>query len=168
MANLYRSRRDRWVSGLLGGLGEYFGISTTALRILTLVSIPFTGGTTIFIYLIAALVISKEPYQPFDPYHNGGWQRGCQGGNNYGFGAGPGSQRGPQGFNEQPPFGGNSYPGGSQQYNGPHNGPQKNAEFASGESSNLDSMMQDIEKKAMKKELEELRQKLAKYEKGEV
>ncbi|MNO42008.1 PspC domain protein [compost metagenome] len=167
MANLYRSRRDRWVTGLLGGLGEYFGISTTALRILTLVSIPFTGGTTIFIYLIASLVISKEPYQPFDPYHNSGWQGGYQGGN--GYGAGPGSQRGPQGYNEQPPFGGYSYPGGSQQqYNGPRNGPHKSTEFGAGDSSNLDSMMQDIEKKAMKKELEELRQKLAKYEKGEV
>ncbi|MNZ63297.1 PspC domain protein [compost metagenome] len=161
MANLYRSRRDRWISGLLGGLGEYFGISTTALRILTLVSIPFTGGTTIFIYLIAALVISKEPYQPFDPYRNGGWQGGYQNGNGYGYGAGPGPQRGPQGYNGQPPYGG-------QQYNGPGNGSHKSTEFGAGDSSNLDSMMQDIEKKAMKKELEELRQKLANYEKGEV
>lgn len=29
-------------------------------------------------------------------------------------------------------------------------------------------MMEDIEKKAMKKELEELKEKLSKYEKGEV
>ncbi len=29
-------------------------------------------------------------------------------------------------------------------------------------------MMEDIEKKAMKKELEELKKKLSKYEKGEV
>lgn len=40
--------------------------------------------------------------------------------------------------------------------------------FGGGEASNLDSMMEDIEKKAMKKELEELRNKLSKYEKGEV
>jgi hypothetical protein len=36
-----------------------------------------------------------------------------------------------------------------------------------GKSDNIDEMMKDIEKKAMQKEIEELRQKLAKYEKGE-
>lgn len=35
-------------------------------------------------------------------------------------------------------------------------------------SSNIDEMMKDIEKKAMWKEIEELRAKVAKYEKGDV
>ncbi|MNE29585.1 PspC domain protein [compost metagenome] len=166
MTRLYRSRRDRWISGLIGGLGEYFGISSTALRILTLISIPFTGGTTLFIYFIAALVISKEPYQPYDPYFNGGWQGGgyqgggMNGGSGYGYGGGqPGPQQGPQAYNEKPGSGGFSY---NTSFSQRGSSPRQE------EPSNLDSMMKDIEKKAMKKELEELRQKLAKYEKGEV
>lgn len=35
-------------------------------------------------------------------------------------------------------------------------------------SSNIDEMMKDIEKKAMRKEIEELRAKVAQYEKGDV
>lgn len=76
MNKLYRSRRDRWISGLLGGLGEYLGVSSWVLRLLMLISIPITGGTTVFIYFIAALVVSKEPYAPYDPYYNGGWPGG--------------------------------------------------------------------------------------------
>lgn len=162
MSKLYRSRRDRWISGLLGGLGEYFGISTTALRILAIISIPFTGGTTIFIYLIAALVVSKEPYPPYNPYYNGGWQGG-------GHGYGPQGPQGPQGYQQgyqgNPQFGGYSHNRNTQP---PHYGQQPNASFNGNNPSNLDSMMKDIEKKAMKKELDELREKLAKYEKGEV
>lgn len=175
MGSLYRSRRDRWFSGLLGGLGEYFGISSTALRILTIISVPFTGGTTIFIYLIASLVISKEPYEPFDPYfHNNGWN-GNGGAGGYGGGmpggpGGPGYGWGPQ-RPPQPPFRGNAH-GANQPYgnNNPYNGNVNagNSGFNGAEASNLDSMMQDIEKKAMKKELEELRKKLSNYEKGEV
>ncbi|MFD3260249.1 PspC domain-containing protein [Paenibacillus lentus] len=150
MGTLYRSRRDRWFSGLLGGLGEYFGISVTALRLLTIISVPFTGGTTIMIYLIASLVISKEPYIPRDPY-GGGWQSSNHGGYGYGNAGNP-QYRDPQ--YADPRYG-------SPQYNDPHY--QKQSAF-SGNESNLDSMMEDIEKKAMEKELEELRRKLSKYE----
>lgn len=150
MGTLYRSRRDRWFSGLLGGLGEYFGISVTALRLLTIISVPFTGGTTIMIYLIASLVISKEPYIPRDPYGSG-WQSSNHGGCGYGNAGNP-QHRGPQ--YADPRYG-------SPQYNDPHY--QQQSAF-SGNASNLDSMMEDIEKKAMEKELEELRRKLSKYE----
>lgn len=143
MGTLYRSRRDRWFSGLIGGLGEYFNISVTALRLLAIISVFITGGTTIVIYLIATLVISKEPYTPRDPYYNGGWQGG--GHHNHGYGN-PGNP-------------GNAYR--DPQYADPRY--QQQSAF-SGSASNLDSMMEDIEKKAMEKELEELRRKLSKYE----
>ena len=160
---LYRSRRDIWISGLIGGLGEYFGISTVALRLLALISIFVTGGTTIFIYFIAALVISKEPYPPQDPYYNGGWPGG---GYNSSYGPKPNDYSDPR-FGARPPYGNsNGTPYGSRppQYGAGAPG----SSFGTTETSNLDSMMEDIEKKAMKKELEELRKKLSNYEKGEV
>ncbi|MED4957570.1 PspC domain-containing protein [Paenibacillus sp. FSL R5-0527] len=164
MNKLYRSRRDRWISGLLGGLGEYLGVSSWVLRLLMLISIPITGGTTVFIYFIAALVVSKEPYAPYDPYYNGGWPGG-------GFGPSYGPRRpddfrDPR-FHDRPPYGGGN--GGAYGNRPPQYGSgAPGAGFSAGGASNLDSMMEDIEKKAMQKELEELRKKLSNYEKGEV
>ncbi|WP_068620164.1 PspC domain-containing protein [Paenibacillus tuaregi] len=175
MGTLYRSRRDRWITGLCGGLAESFGVNVGVLRLLTAISIPFSGGTTILIYLIASLVISKEPYVPYDPYQHGGWQGG-----GYGPGPGPGGYdpRDPR-YNQRPPygnnpFGGNSYNGnpfgGNPFQGGPTSGarPAGSSFRSQEEASNLDSMMEDIEKKAMKKELDELRRKLSKYEKGDL
>ncbi|MNH99669.1 DNA-binding transcriptional activator PspC [compost metagenome] len=179
MGTLYRSRRDRWITGLCGGLAETFGVNVGVLRLLTVVSIPFSGGTTILIYLIASLVISKEPYIPYDPYHQGGWQGGGQ------YGPGPGNydHRDPR-YNQRPPygngqhgnnpfggnpFGGNPFGGNPFQGNPSPGGRPPGSSFKGpDEASNLDSMMDDIEKKAMKKELDELRRKLSKYEKGDL
>lgn len=67
MSRLYRSTRDKVMTGLAGGVSETLGIDSTLFRILLLVSIPFTGGATILVYFVAALVIPKEPtqYNPF-------------------------------------------------------------------------------------------------------
>lgn len=176
MNRLYRSRRDKWLTGLIGGLAEYFGISSTILRILIIICVPITSGAAILIYLIASLVISKEPYQPYDPYYNstGGWNGGGYGG---GYGGNPGGPGGP-GFGGNPGGpGGPGYGYGGPRppqppYQGANQGNSFNgntgAGFGGPPSSNLDSMMEDIEKKAMEKELEDLRKKLSKYEKGEV
>lgn len=69
MSRLYRSTRDKVMTGLAGGLSETLGIDSTLFRILLLVSIPFTGGAVIPVYFIAAMVIPKEPthYNPFGP-----------------------------------------------------------------------------------------------------
>jgi phage shock protein PspC (stress-responsive transcriptional regulator) len=56
---LHRSRDDRYLAGVAGGLGRYFDISPTFFRIgfavLTLV-----GGAGILLYVAAALVIPNE------------------------------------------------------------------------------------------------------------
>ena len=36
MNRLYRSRKSRWFTGLCGGIGEYFGINPTVIRIAAL------------------------------------------------------------------------------------------------------------------------------------
>lgn len=160
MNRLYRSRRDRFVTGLCGGLAESFGINLGILRLLTVIAIPFSGGAIIFIYLIASLVIPKEPYQPpYDPYFNQGWQPG--------YGPGPGSydNRRDRRYSQRPPYGDPF--AGQTPPPPPFSNDERGRRYNSSSESSLDSMMGDIEKKAMKKELEELRKKVAKYEKGE-
>lgn len=159
MTRLYRSTRDKVMTGLAGGLSETLGIDSTLFRILLLVSIPFTGGATILVYFIAALIIPKEPTQ-YNPFGPGPGAPGGPYGGHYG---GPGYGSGPQGPHGQGGYGG---PGGQPGYN-PNPGYNK-ANSYPGQDSGLDAMMKDIEKKALQKEVEELKQKLAKYEKGEI
>lgn len=120
-------------------------VDATLLRLLLVVTTFFSGGTVILLYVIASIVIPKEPglYPPHDPY----------GGS----------------------FGGNyhtsSYPGGS--WNNHKSYSDKQSSYGSGvggstqsSGSSIDEMMKDIEKKALQKELEELRAKVAQLEKN--
>ena len=58
----YRSRTNRSIAGICGGLAEYFGIDATLIRILAFVCI-FAAGATLWLYLILWLVVPYEPQQ---------------------------------------------------------------------------------------------------------
>ena len=57
---LYRSRTDRSIAGICGGLGEFFAIDTTIVRIVTLLLI-FLGGLSIWVYILLWIIIPEEP-----------------------------------------------------------------------------------------------------------
>jgi phage shock protein C len=56
---LYRSRTNRVIAGVCGGLGEYFDIDPVIVRLIALV-VSFSG-IGIVAYLIAWLVIPLKP-----------------------------------------------------------------------------------------------------------
>jgi phage shock protein C len=58
---LYRSRKDRMIAGVAGGLGEYFGIDPTLVRLgWVLLLIP--GGLPGLVpYLLCWIIIPREP-----------------------------------------------------------------------------------------------------------
>ncbi|MFY9213254.1 MAG: PspC domain-containing protein [Tissierellaceae bacterium] len=61
MKRLYRSNSNKMIAGVCGGIGEYFNIDPTLIRLAwVLVSIPtaFFGG--LFAYIIAAIIIPSE------------------------------------------------------------------------------------------------------------
>lgn len=58
---LYRSRKQSVISGVCGGIGEYFNIDPVVVRVLWLVIGLSLNGTGIVLYIIAAIVIPKEP-----------------------------------------------------------------------------------------------------------
>ncbi len=60
MKKLYRSNTDRVIGGVCGGLSNYFGIDATIIRIIVLL-LFFTGGIGFIPYLIAMLIMPKEP-----------------------------------------------------------------------------------------------------------
>lgn len=59
---LYLSSTDKKLSGVCGGIGEYFGIDPTLIR-LAYVILGFTYGSGLLLYIIMAAIIPKNPYQ---------------------------------------------------------------------------------------------------------
>ena len=59
MKKLYRSRKDKMIAGICGGLGDYFDVDSTLVRVLFLVLV-FSGVWQI-VYLLLWLVIPREP-----------------------------------------------------------------------------------------------------------
>lgn len=117
---LYRSRKDRKLFGICGGMGEAFNFDSTWIRLIVVAAVIFSGGAVLLLYVLAALVIPNEP----GGYGGGGW-------------------------NHQQPH----------QPHQPHQ-PQQDPHHPS----NLDAMFQGMETKAMRRELDELRAKLARFE----
>lgn len=58
---LYRSRENRVLGGICGGLGEYFDIDPTLVRVLFVFG-AFLGlpGALLLIYLVMLIVIPQE------------------------------------------------------------------------------------------------------------
>lgn len=57
---LRRSRRDRVLAGVCGGLGEYLGVDPVLVRIAALLLV-FAGGAGLVLYLLGWLAIPEEP-----------------------------------------------------------------------------------------------------------
>jgi phage shock protein PspC (stress-responsive transcriptional regulator) len=57
--SLYRSRDDRMLAGVAGGLGRYLGVDPTVVRII-LVVLLVVGGAGLPLYLAGWLLIPEE------------------------------------------------------------------------------------------------------------
>lgn len=58
---LYRSRYDRKISGICGGLADYLNSDPTLIRVLAVGSVLFSGGLALVLYVIAWAIIDEEP-----------------------------------------------------------------------------------------------------------
>ena len=57
---LYRSRTDRKLVGVCGGLGKYFDIDSTIVRIV-FVLLLFCGTLGFWLYIAMAIIVPEEP-----------------------------------------------------------------------------------------------------------
>ena len=57
---LYRSRTDRRLAGVCGGIADYLAVDPTLVRIIW-VLFGFAGGPGILLYIIMAAVVPEEP-----------------------------------------------------------------------------------------------------------
>ncbi len=73
MKKLFRSKTERMISGVCGGLAVYLNVDPTIVRLVwALISIFSAAVPGILLYVVCALIIPEEP-DAFDTtgyYHN--------------------------------------------------------------------------------------------------
>ena len=57
---LYKSNTNKVIDGVCGGIGEYFNIDPTLVR-LAWVVVCALGGSGLLAYIIMALIIPRQP-----------------------------------------------------------------------------------------------------------
>ena len=58
MKKLVRSKNNRMICGVCGGIGEYLNVDPTIIRLLAVI-LGFSG-TGIFAYIVAAIIMPDE------------------------------------------------------------------------------------------------------------
>jgi phage shock protein PspC (stress-responsive transcriptional regulator) len=67
MKRLYRSRKERILGGICGGLGEHLDVDPTIIRLVWVVVTLLSLGTGILVYGIAWIIVPESP----DEYSTG-------------------------------------------------------------------------------------------------
>ena len=57
---LYKSNQNKMLDGVCGGIAEYFGIDPTVVRLIWAL-FSLMGGCGILAYIIAAIIIPRDP-----------------------------------------------------------------------------------------------------------
>ena len=57
---LYKSNKDKMLDGVCAGIGEYFDIDPTLVR-LGAVVLTCAGGSGILAYIVCAIIITRNP-----------------------------------------------------------------------------------------------------------
>ena len=58
---LYRSRTNRMLAGVCSGLGNFFGIDPTVVRLIFVAGTLLGFGSFLLIYVVLFIVVPEEP-----------------------------------------------------------------------------------------------------------
>jgi phage shock protein C len=58
---LYRSRKDRILGGVCGGMGNYFNLDPVLVRVIWVVLL-FAAGVGFLAYILSWIIIPEEPF----------------------------------------------------------------------------------------------------------
>jgi len=58
---LYRSREDRLLAGVAGGIAEYFAIDSTLARVILFLALLPAGPLGLVVYVILAAIVPEAP-----------------------------------------------------------------------------------------------------------
>lgn len=57
---LYRSRSDRMIAGVAGGLAQSMRLDPSIVRVIWAILVPATGGLALVVYIVMAIVVPEE------------------------------------------------------------------------------------------------------------
>ncbi|MBR2965130.1 MAG: PspC domain-containing protein [Clostridia bacterium] len=57
---LYKSNTDKKLDGVCAGIGEYFDVDPTVIRLLWVLAVLF-AGVGVLAYIIAAIIMPRKP-----------------------------------------------------------------------------------------------------------
>jgi phage shock protein C len=57
---LVRSREDRWLSGVCGGVAQYAGVDANIVRLVVVLGSVLSGGTVLVAYVAAWVLMPEE------------------------------------------------------------------------------------------------------------
>ena len=60
MKRLYRSKNERMLGGVCGGLGEHLDVDPTVIRLIWVIVTVLSFGTGIIVYILAWIIIPEE------------------------------------------------------------------------------------------------------------
>lgn len=64
MKKLTRSRDEKWLGGVCGGIASYTGIDVNLIRLLLAIGTIIGFGSLIVAYIVAWILIPARPHQP--------------------------------------------------------------------------------------------------------
>jgi phage shock protein C len=62
---LYRSRSERMIAGVAGGLANYLDVDPTIVRVLLVLLLLTTGPFAVLAYVLCGIIIPREPTTTF-------------------------------------------------------------------------------------------------------
>lgn len=67
---LFRSRDERVLAGVAGGLADYLDVDPSLVRVVWVILALFSGGAFLIVYVVMALVVPEEPWEgvPVPPF----------------------------------------------------------------------------------------------------
>jgi len=65
---LTKSRTDKKIAGVCGGLAKHLGISSTVMRLIFVAAVFLSSSTFILVYIALALAMPKEPVYEMDDF----------------------------------------------------------------------------------------------------
>lgn len=59
MERIFRSKKDRIIGGVCGGIGEYLNVDPVLIRLIA-ITLFLLGGITLLVYVLAWIIIPRK------------------------------------------------------------------------------------------------------------
>jgi len=63
MKRLYKSRKNKVIDGVCGGIAEYLGVDPVLVRLVTALLLIFSGGVIFIAYILGMIIIPSQPWE---------------------------------------------------------------------------------------------------------